>query len=151
VCGIVVLCLMPLIGRNVLPASRRQNQVSNCRRDAGSTFDGRVGGSTREILPSGNLSPSEGETVGAKRQACSKLRMTITLFLTGLLGIGFEAIGVRVLAQVLENTVYTFASALSVYLLGTALGAALYQRFGRGRNFRILLTDLLCGLALCCA
>src|SRR5213078_989231 len=42
----------------------------------------------------------------------------------------FETVGVRVLSQVLENTVYTFAAVLSVFLLGTSMGAALYQRFG---------------------
>lgn len=59
-------------------------------------------------------------------------RIGVTLFLTGLLGIAYETVGIRMLTQVLENTVFTFALALSVYLGGTALGAALYQRFGRG-------------------
>lgn len=53
------------------------------------------------------------------------------LFLTGLLGIGFEVLAVRTVNQILENTVYTFAALLAVYLLGTALGAALYSRFVR--------------------
>jgi len=47
---------------------------------------------------------------------------------TGLLGIGYEVLVVRVLSQVTENTVYTFALLLAVYLVGTALGAALYGR-----------------------
>jgi spermidine synthase len=75
-------------------------------------------------------------------------RLRVTIFATGLLGIGYEVIGVRVLAQVLENTVYTFAAVLSVYLLGTAAGAALYQRWGRRRNERLLLTELLSVLSL---
>src|SRR6266568_2523900 len=62
--------------------------------------------------------------------AASPLRLGMTLFFTGLLGIGFETVGVRVLSQILENTVYTFAAVLSVFLLGTSLGAVLYQRFG---------------------
>jgi spermidine synthase len=49
------------------------------------------------------------------------------LFLAGLLGIGHEVLAVRVLAQVTENTVYTFSLALAVYLAGTGIGAALYQ------------------------
>lgn len=49
------------------------------------------------------------------------------LFLTGLLGLGFEVVMVRVLAQILEGTVYTYAALLVVYLLGTSLGAAGYQ------------------------
>jgi spermidine synthase len=47
---------------------------------------------------------------------------------TGWLGIGYEVLVVRVLSQVTENTVYTFALLLAVYLVGTALGAAIYQR-----------------------
>jgi spermidine synthase len=48
---------------------------------------------------------------------------------TGLLGIGYEVLVIRVLSQVAENTVYTFAIALAVYLLGTSCGAALYARW----------------------
>jgi spermidine synthase len=47
---------------------------------------------------------------------------------TGLLGIGYEVLVVRVLSQVTENTVYTFAMLLAVYLVGTALGASWYRR-----------------------
>lgn len=55
-------------------------------------------------------------------------RLLMALFLTGLLGLGYEILVIRVLAQVLEGTVYSFAAVLSMYLLGTALGAALYHR-----------------------
>lgn len=54
-----------------------------------------------------------------------------TLFATGMLGIGYEVLVVRVLAQVLEGTVYSFSAVLAIYLGGTAAGAALYQRYGR--------------------
>jgi spermidine synthase len=53
-----------------------------------------------------------------------ELRLFVTLFMSGLLGLGYEVLVIRVLGQVLENTVYTFAVVLAVYLLGTALGAA---------------------------
>jgi spermidine synthase len=53
---------------------------------------------------------------------------------TGLLGIGYEVLVVRVLSQVAENTVYTFAILLAVYLVGTALGAAAYQRWLSGTS-----------------
>ena len=56
------------------------------------------------------------------------LRLSITLALTGLLGIGYEVLIVRVISQVTENTVFTFALLLAVYLVGTAFGAAAYQR-----------------------
>ncbi len=46
---------------------------------------------------------------------------------TGLLGLGLEVAAIRALSQVLENTVYSFAAALAIYLLGTTAGAALYQ------------------------
>src|SRR5688500_18792027 len=53
-------------------------------------------------------------------------RLFATVFITGFIAIGFEVLGVRVLAQVMENTVYSFAAALAVYLLGTSLGPAWY-------------------------
>ncbi|MGF1455088.1 MAG: MnmC family methyltransferase [Alphaproteobacteria bacterium] len=56
------------------------------------------------------------------------LPLLAVLFLTGLLGIGYEILVIRALSQVLENTVFSFASVLATYLLGTALGAALYHR-----------------------
>ncbi|MEN9675249.1 MAG: hypothetical protein RIS76_1145 [Verrucomicrobiota bacterium] len=55
-------------------------------------------------------------------------RVILTLFVTGLLGMGFEVLTVRLLGQALENTVYTYAGILAVYLLGTAGGAALRNR-----------------------
>lgn len=47
---------------------------------------------------------------------------------TGLAGVGLEVVAVQILSQVLENTIYTFAHVLAVYLAGTALGAAIYTR-----------------------
>jgi len=58
-------------------------------------------------------------------------RLTIALFATGLLGVSFEMLLVRLGAQMLQDTVYTFASLLAVYLLGAALGGLLWQRYGR--------------------
>jgi len=70
---------------------------------------------------------------------------------TGLLGIGFEVLVVRVLSQVTENTVYTFAMLLAVYLVGTALGAAAYQRWLSSRPDKSGLRDrLLWLLAVAC-
>jgi spermidine synthase len=80
----------------------------------------------------------------------SPRRLHLAVFCTGLLGIGYEVIGLRVLAQVLENTIYTYAAVLTVYLLGTAAGAACYQRFARTREFRPALIDLLGALTLTC-
>lgn len=73
------------------------------------------------------------------------------LALTGLLGIGYEVLVVRVLSQITEDTVYTFAMLLAVYLVGTALGAAAYQRWWAQRADDATLRDrLLCALAAAC-
>jgi len=73
------------------------------------------------------------------------------LAITGLLGIGYEVLVVRVLSQVAEDTVYTFAMLLAVYLIGSAAGAAAYQRWLVTRSDNSRLGDyLLCALALAC-
>jgi spermidine synthase len=73
------------------------------------------------------------------------------LAFTGLLGIGYEVLVVRVLSQVSEDTVYTFAMLLAVYLVGSGLGAAAYQRWLTRSVHREKLTDrLLCALAAAC-
>lgn len=77
-------------------------------------------------------------------------RVMITLFLTGFIGIGYEVLVVRVACQILENTVYSFASLLAVYLMGTAAGAALYQAIVPRRKFELILTCLLQSLAFFC-
>jgi spermidine synthase len=70
---------------------------------------------------------------------------------TGLLGIGYEVLVVRVLSQVAENTVYTFAILLAVYLVGTAIGAFLYALWFAGARQPARLGDrLLQMLALAC-
>lgn len=78
-------------------------------------------------------------------------RLGLTLFATGLLGIGFEVLVVRVVSQIAEDTVYTFAILLAVYLLGTALGAALYHRTViRLQRFPDARGGLLAGLSAAC-
>ncbi|WP_342739606.1 spermidine synthase [Bradyrhizobium sp. B117] len=77
------------------------------------------------------------------------LRLTITLFATGLLGIAFEVLVVRLAAQVMEDTVYTFAGLLAAYLLGTAAGSLLWQRTGRDARDGNL-RGLLAATALAC-
>ncbi len=56
-------------------------------------------------------------------------RLGVQLLCTGFLGVGYEVVTVRVLSQVTENTVFSYAIILAVYLVGTALGAAAYQRY----------------------
>lgn len=72
------------------------------------------------------------------------------LFVTGLAGIGYEVLTIRVVSQILENTIYTFALLLSAYLAGTALGAALWTRLGRGRSGEGATGALVAATALAC-
>ncbi|TWA99063.1 spermidine synthase [Bradyrhizobium stylosanthis] len=97
------------------------------------------------------LGPAAGKAdVEQKRpERLRDLRLTITLFATGLLGITFEVLVVRLAAQVMEDTVYTFAGLLAAYLLGTAAGGLLWQRTGRDANDGNL-RGLLAGAALAC-
>jgi spermidine synthase len=90
---------------------------------------------------------------GDPTSATGERRLWVTLFFTGLLGIGYEVVGVRVLAQVLENTVYTYAAVLAVFLLGTALGAAIYHRLARSPQTAdlILITALAGGAGILAA
>lgn len=75
----------------------------------------------------------------------------VAIALTGLLGLGLEVIGVRVLAQVFSGTIYSFADLLAVWLCGTAIGAGLHARLSRqalGRRPAMVLVGLLATLAL---
>jgi spermidine synthase len=70
---------------------------------------------------------------------------------TGLLGIAYEVLAVRVLSQVAEDTVYTFALLLAVYLAGSASGAAAFARWpalrATPRLLRLLAASILLGMA----
>jgi spermidine synthase len=88
---------------------------------------------------------------GAAREASRHHHLLLMLAATGLLGIGYEVLVVRALSQVAENTVYTFALLLAVYLIGTALGAAIYGRWLAGKAVPSnLLTYLIQALAASC-
>lgn len=65
---------------------------------------------------------------GAGAAEIGRRHLLLLLAGSGLLGIGYEVLAVRVLSQVTENTVYSYALLLAVYLLGTAAGAAWHQR-----------------------
>ena len=68
--------------------------------------------------------------VAARPAVAGLRRLAATLFATGLLGIAFEVVVVRLAAQLLQDTVLTFAVLLAAYLLGTAAGSLLWQRSG---------------------
>ncbi|MGJ7512623.1 fused MFS/spermidine synthase [Variovorax sp. GT1P44] len=76
---------------------------------------------------------------------------------TGMLGIGYEVLVVRVLSQVTQDTVYSFAMLLAAYLAGTAIGAAAWHRVSanagtsdpvrtRNRLFALQATSCLLGI-----
>ncbi len=90
------------------------------------------------------------ETNALKFTSLSHRRVSATLFFTGLFGIGYEMVGVRVLAQVLEGTVYTYAAVLAVFLGSTATGAAAYHRWGRFWDPRHTLSRLTQCTAIAC-
>lgn len=96
-----------------------------CAALAWRTFDSRQG-SAGAPLTARPASPEAPRTRGHRR-------LLAVLACTGLLGIGYEVLAVRVLRQVAENTVYTFAMLLAVYLVGTALGAAAHGRLAAMR------------------
>ncbi len=75
-----------------------------------------------------HLQPSAEHSVQSQQPGPMPTALVL-LVATGLLGIGYEVLVVRALSQVAENTVYTFAILLAVYLIGTALGAAVYARW----------------------
>jgi spermidine synthase len=94
---------------------------------------------------------SEGSAPARATTPAPARRSLLLLLFTGLLGIGFEVMVVRVQSQVAEDTVYTFAMLLAVYLVGTAIGAAVYQRYWQTSADAPALTDrLLCALAAAC-
>ena len=55
--------------------------------------------------------------------------LALFLFITGFVAISLEVLWTRALDQVLSGTIYSFATVLAVFLLGTALGSWLYRRF----------------------
>ncbi|MFT3931618.1 MAG: fused MFS/spermidine synthase [Spongiibacteraceae bacterium] len=80
----------------------------------------------------------------AQRQGVAKALLRFAC--TGLLGIGYEVLVVRVLSQIAEDTVYTFTILLAIYLVGSAVGAGIYQRwFSRtdlqNKSGKVLLAD----------
>lgn len=59
-------------------------------------------------------------------------RLTIvTLFTTGFVSMGMEVAWTRAYAGILGNTVYAFATILTVYLIATMAGSLLYRRHQR--------------------
>jgi spermidine synthase len=94
---------------------------------------------------------SEPEDIPRERVVQQRLPAGLVgqLVLTGLLGMGFEIAMVRALSHVLENTVFTFAAVLAVYLAGNATGALGFH-FTQPRWIGIRGAPLFAGLAISC-
>ncbi len=109
---------------------------------------GAPGQPASEAAPAPSRVPA---SVCAAPAAASAGPLVWRLAATGFLGIGYEVLVVRALSQVAENTVYTFALLLAVYLAGTAIGAATLHAALKGRAPSVRLRDgLLIALALSC-
>ena len=107
-----------------------------------------------------NIAPLASRRAGSTHSLFQRSAWLAPLFLTGFLGIGYEVLAIRVVSQILENTIYTFAVLLATYLFGTALGAALQGRLAARMTSEtaiavfVLVTSLSClagTVALACS
>jgi spermidine synthase len=127
--------LMPLIGvrlalvvsalGNFIAAALAFSLDSRDRRPAESV-EGSVVEATRKETP------SDASVESAARPFMSSVStplLAALLFLTGFVAISLEVIWTRALDQVLSGTIYSFATVLTVFLLGIALGSWLYRSF----------------------
>ena len=73
------------------------------------------------LPPIGRPKPQEKSTA-SENNRLSKLLVLIA-FLSGFVSLGLQVLWTRMFEQVLQNSVYTFASILVVFLLARALGA----------------------------
>jgi len=121
--GIQVLCGCAgwFLGRGAVP----ERMVLSGRSHETVTTRGR--GGDRSTAGSGGPSERNQDPGG-----CGPRRLLAVLFVTGFLGIGYELLGVRALAQTTENTVRTYAVAVASVLAGTVMGAAWNRRIQRG-------------------
>ena len=107
---------------------------------AGSAFNALILAWTagrRTPRPGHPASPAAATTATAvpaiTHPSAASLPVSLAIFAgtTGFLGLAYEVLGVRLLSQSLEGTVYTYAVTLMVYLLGTAVGAGVVGLFSR--------------------
>ena len=76
------------------------------------------------VLPRRSAAPVTAQVPATGAQSGSApAGLLLALAASGLLGIGYETLCIRILSQVGENTVYSYALMVGVFLLGTAGGA----------------------------
>jgi len=68
---------------------------------------------------------------GGRRITCDELAVLIAFFFTGLAALSAEVIYTRVLKLVVGTTVYAFSTMLTAFLLGLALGSAVFSRIAQ--------------------
>ncbi|MEM9396334.1 MAG: fused MFS/spermidine synthase [Pseudomonadota bacterium] len=96
------------------------------------------------LPPIGRPKPQEKSTA-SENNRLSKLLVLIA-FLSGFVSLGLQVLWTRMFEQVLQNSVYTFASILVVFLLALALGAII-SRYLAGKPWqpmKVLSLLLLC-------
>ena len=76
-----------------------------------------------QTSPSESSQPANSPTV-----ALGYRTILLSSFLVGFLGLGFEILWIRVLFIINKNTAYSFPSILFIFLLGLALGGAVWGR-----------------------
>ncbi len=76
-----------------------------------------------QAIKSESSSPASGQVI-----ALGYRTILLSSFLVGFLGLGFEILWIRVLLIVNKNTAYSFPSILFIFLLGLAVGGAVWGR-----------------------
>ncbi|HXQ38163.1 MAG TPA: fused MFS/spermidine synthase, partial [Anaerolineales bacterium] len=76
-----------------------------------------------QATESDSIQPARSQTI-----ALGYRTILLSAFLVGFLGLGFEILWIRVLLIVNKNTAYSFPSILFIFLLGLALGGAIWGR-----------------------
>lgn len=118
--------LMPLLGINYTLAAAALGNLAAAL----------LASTTRTGTPaeaSGATPSFEDATAEAGPPAIGALKVSggflaALLFLTGFVAISLEVIWTRALDQVLSGTIYSFATVLTVFLLGIAFGSWLYRK-----------------------
>ncbi|MCA1616377.1 MAG: tetratricopeptide repeat protein [Acidobacteria bacterium] len=107
--------------------------VSLIRESAGSSADGGARGAADVDTPAAESFADETEPP-AVEPTLTATRAAALLCATGFVAISLEVLWTRSLDQVLAGTVYSFATVLSVFLLGIALGSWMYRALIRPRS-----------------
>ena len=75
-----------------------------------------------------SIKSESGSPTSTQAIALGYRTILLSSFLVGFLGLGFEILWIRVLMIVNKNTAYNFPSILFIFLLGLALGGAVWGR-----------------------